>query len=91
MLKQLQLTIYGNVQGVGFRYFSQMKAVQHEVKGWVRNCSDGSVEMIAEGTQDQLNLFIEEIRRGNPFSKVENIVVNEGSKLDGYKSFKIKY
>lgn len=90
-MKQIQLTVYGNVQGVGFRYFSQMKAVQHEVKGWVRNCPDGSVEIIAEGTQNQLNLFIEDVKRGNPFSKVDNIVVNEGNSIDGYKSFKIKY
>ena len=83
--------MFGNVQGVGFRYFSQMKAVQHQVKGWVHNCPDGSVEIIAEGKEDQLALFMEDVRRGNPFSKVDDIVVDENHKPEGFKSFKIKY
>ena len=91
LLKQIQLTVFGNVQGVGFRYFSQMKAVQYGVKGFVRNQTDGSVKIIVEGTQDQLSLFIEDVRKGNPFSKVDDILVEESNKFDGYTSFMIKY
>jgi acylphosphatase len=90
-LKQIHLTVFGNVQGVGFRYFSQMKAVQHQVKGWVRNRPDGSVEILAEANEDQLSHFIEEVRSGNPFSKVDDIDVHECCTPDGYTSFKIKY
>ena len=43
---QLHLIVSGKVQGVGFRYFSQMKAVQYGVTGWAKNLSDGSVEML---------------------------------------------
>lgn len=90
-MKQIHLTVFGRVQGVGFRYFSQMKAVQYGIRGWVRNCDDGSVEMIAEGTEENLQLFLEDVRRGNPFSTVDDIAIKEMEKTDGYHSFKIKY
>ena len=47
----------GKVQGVGFRYFSQMKAVQYGVTGWASNLSNNSVEIVALGTRDQLQPF----------------------------------
>lgn len=90
-MEQIHLTVYGKVQGVGFRYFSQMKAVQYDVCGWVKNSEAGSVEILAEGTQDNLNRFIEDIRGGNPFSKVTEMVVKDVDKVENYHSFKIKY
>ncbi len=90
-MKQILLTVYGKVQGVGFRYFSQMKAVQFNIKGWVRNCDDGSVEIFAQGSPDNLNRFIEEIKRGNPFSKVDDVMIKDENKSESYHSFMIKY
>jgi acylphosphatase len=90
-LKQIHLTVYGKVQGVGFRYFSQMKAVQYDVRGWVKNSEEGAVEILAEGTQGNLDLFIEDVRRGNPFSKVNDVIVQDTNKTESYQSFKIKY
>lgn len=90
-MKQVHLSIYGRVHGVGYRYFSQMKAIQYGIKGWVRNCDDGSVEMIAEGTMDMLKEFIEDIKKGNPFSTVDNVIVTENTNTEGFHSFKIKY
>jgi acylphosphatase len=90
-LKQIHVNVSGNVQGVGFRYFSQMKAVQYNIRGWVRNCEDGSVEIVAEGTEDNLQLYLEDVRKGNPFSTVDDIMVKEIDEIKGYHSFKIKY
>ena len=67
---QLHIIVSGKVQSVGYRYFSQMKAVQYGVTGWARNVSDDTVEICALGTKDQLDPFIEDLRRGNPFSKI---------------------
>jgi acylphosphatase len=61
------------------------------VRGWVRNCADGSVEMVAQGTEEQLQSFLEDIKKGNPFSIVEEIVVNESTTNETFPSFKIKY
>ena len=47
--KRVRLLIHGRVQGVFFRASAQQKAVELELSGWVRNNSDGSVEILAEG------------------------------------------
>jgi len=52
----------GKVQGVGFRYTTKNVATGYEVTGVVRNLSDGRVELIAEGPQDELEAFQQGIR-----------------------------
>jgi len=88
---QLRIIVSGKVQGVGYRYFSQMKAVQYGIKGWVKNLPDGSVEIIALGTNDQLEPFLEELRNGNPFSKINDMEITEMDPIDHFQSFTIKY
>jgi acylphosphatase len=90
-LIQLQIIVSGEVQGVGYRYYTQMKAIQFGITGWVRNLHEGGVEILASGEKPDLNLFIEEIRRGNPFSTVNHIEIHETEKTEIYKSFAIKY
>ncbi|WP_121610054.1 acylphosphatase [Mesobacillus foraminis] len=88
---QWQLIVKGRVQGVGFRYFTQMKAVQYGINGWVRNREDGSVEILASGNEEELNQFIADIRKGNPFSKVDHVDIQEAAGSECCHSFKIKY
>ncbi len=88
---QLRIIVSGKVQGVGYRYFSQMKAVQYGVKGWVKNLADGSVEVIARGENNQLEPFIADLRKGNPFSKINNLEITEMDQLEHFHSFTIKY
>jgi acylphosphatase len=88
---QLHIIVSGKVQGVGFRYFSQMKAVQYGITGWAKNLADGSVEIVASGSKDQLDPFIEDLRIGNPFSKINNIEITESGITEDYHSFTIKY
>ena len=49
--------IRGEVQGVGYRFFAQRAAARHQVLGHVRNCVDGSVEVIAEGSANEVEEF----------------------------------
>ncbi len=88
---QLHIIVSGKVQGVGYRYFSQMKAVQYGVTGWAKNLPDGSVEILAIGTNDQLEPFIGDLRIGNPFSKIEDLKITESEKTEDFHSFTIKY
>lgn len=89
---QLQIVVSGRVQGVGFRYFTQMKAVQYGINGWVRNRDDGSVEIMASGTEENLEQFASDIKKGNPFSKVDHIDIQETAvSHENCHSFKIKY
>ncbi|WP_071396151.1 acylphosphatase [Bacillus tuaregi] len=88
---QLHIIVSGKVQGVGYRYFSQMKAVQYGVTGWAKNLADDSVEIIAVGSKDQLDPFVEELRIGNPFSKITDMEITESEVTENFHSFTIKY
>ncbi|MFE8701443.1 acylphosphatase [Cytobacillus sp. FJAT-54145] len=88
---QLHIMVSGKVQGVGYRYFAQMKAVQYGIKGWVRNSDDNSVEIVAVGEQEQVDQFVKVLREGNPFSKVTNVEISQLEESSSFQSFKIKY
>jgi hypothetical protein len=47
--QRVEATVYGRVQGVSFRYYTQQKARQLGLTGWVANHPDGSVRLVAEG------------------------------------------
>ncbi len=82
----------GRVQGVGFRYAIYQKAIQHDVKGWVRNNDDGTVEMEAEGTKKQLKTFVRSLDKWpNPFIKVTDKKITYLDEEKGYKDFSIVY
>ena len=60
----LRAVVHGYVQGVGFRYFVLSRARLLGVVGYVRNRTDGTVEVIAEGTHEQLGSLLEALERG---------------------------
>lgn len=62
--KQVYILISGRVQGVGFRYFSLDKAEELHITGWVRNTSDGKVEIEACGEPTNLDTFIDWMKMG---------------------------
>lgn len=90
-MKGMFIKVEGSVQGVGFRFFTQTIAVKYGISGWVRNTSDGSVEMEAVGNEEQLQAFIHEVKQGPPFSKVTKVNIEELQTLSHYSSFKIAY
>jgi acylphosphatase len=65
--------ISGTVQGVGFRYFTQRAAAKIKVGGYVRNLSDGRVEVFVMGTTQQLGELRSELERGPRFSSVAEV------------------
>jgi acylphosphatase len=67
------ITVIGHVQGVFFREWTLRVAAQLGVAGWVRNRSDGSVEIYAVGSADQLDRFASELRSGSPASRVDKV------------------
>ena len=66
------LKIYGQVQGVGFRYRANYAADSLGVTGWVRNEWDGSVEMEVQGTESQINQLLTLINKGT-YVNIEEI------------------
>ncbi len=69
-----QITFYGQVQGVGFRYRAKCAAEFAGATGWVRNEEDGSVSMEIQGTEEQIDEVIQEIERGS-YVRIENMNV----------------
>ncbi|MEM4715612.1 MAG: acylphosphatase, partial [Candidatus Nitrosocaldus sp.] len=60
------VTIHGRVQGVGFRPFVYRIAIANNLKGYVRNMGDGSVEIVVEGYEHDLEEFIHALRHDKP-------------------------
>nr|WP_219914549.1 acylphosphatase [Thalassobacillus sp. CUG 92003] len=86
------LIVQGRVQGVGFRATAQQIAGKYNITGWVRNQSDGSVEIEAEGSDKNLESFIQAMKKGpSTFAKVENVKVEKSEQEQGFQSFEVKY
>ena len=66
----VHIIVCGHVQGVFFRASAQARASELGITGWVRNLTDGKVEIHAEGNQDALDNFIEWCHKGPPSAEV---------------------
>jgi acylphosphatase len=71
--QRLEATIRGEVQGVGFRWFVRRQAAQLTVSGWVANQADGSVRVVAEGSQDALAQLLRQLHAGPPGAFVRTV------------------
>lgn len=65
--------IFGRVHGVFFRATTQEHATALQLAGWVRNRSDGTVELVAEGPADQIDALLAWCREGPPLARVERV------------------
>ncbi len=72
-MKAIHLTITGRVQGVFFRATTKDKADSLGILGWVKNCADGSVEIVAQGEEDALKEFVAWCHEGPGAAEVENV------------------
>lgn len=84
----LHIFVYGHVQGVGFRSWAASRAKRLGVKGWVRNCPDGTVELVAEGKKSVLETYIDILQEGNGWSRTESINIKH-IQIRGYIQFTI--
>ncbi|PJG82747.1 acylphosphatase [Caviibacterium pharyngocola] len=69
-----QFQVYGVVQGVGFRYFTWKEAVKIGVVGYVKNLSDGSVSVVAQGSASQLDALRQWLQKGPKTAIVERVI-----------------
>jgi acylphosphatase len=87
-MKQIIIRITGKVQGVSFRYTTKVVADQMGVRGMIRNESDGSLYIEAEGDDTLLEVFLEWCHEGPDRAKIENITVTPGE-VKNYRNFEI--
>ncbi len=88
-MKEIYCKVYGNVQGVFFRTFAQEQAKAFGVTGYAKNLDDGTVEVVAQGTQEQLDQFMSKISVGPENAEVESIDFQKGPVEEPYTQFDI--
>ncbi len=88
---RVHLIIKGRVQGVFYMANTEKKALEMNLKGWVRNLSDGNVEVVAEGPRHKLEELIAWCWKGSPAANVEDIEAEWEENQNEYEDFKIKY
>ena len=74
MRRRLHVIVRGEVQGVGFRAFTEREAARHALSGWVRNLRDGGVEAFAEGDEADLNAWLAALYRGPSAARVKEVL-----------------
>jgi len=87
----VKLTVSGRVQGVGFRWFIKQKADNLGLKGYVRNLSNGNVEIEAEGDDTKVDELLNHAQRGPGFANVANIDVERKDYTGSYGAFEITH
>ncbi|URZ15068.1 acylphosphatase [Clostridium felsineum] len=90
-MERYLVKVSGRVQGVGFRYFVQSTAGLNQITGTVENCEDGTVRIEIQGEDDNINKFLYEIRKGNTFVHIDEMVTKKIEIIDKERKFKIKY
>lgn len=86
MSVELLAIFKGQVQGVGFRYLAKKMAETHKINGTVRNLADGSVELIAQGSREELERFCALLHQEFAIQEIQK---NYRSPLSNYSSFSI--
>ena len=85
----MQIFYSGHVQGVGFRYTVKIVAAGFEVAGTVRNLTDGRVELIAEGSREELDAFRKAIPEEGLAGFIRNEDVSWSEAVGSFRGFEI--
>jgi acylphosphatase len=88
-VKRVKAIVDGIVQGVGYRYNVKHIAIRYKLKGYVKNLDDGRVEIVAEGDEESLSKFLNDIRIKKEPILVESIDVSYEEPTGEFKAFKI--
>ena len=85
----IKLILHGKVQGVGVRFVVNKIAKDFVVEGYVKNLSDGTVEIVAVGEKQEIQRFVEAIKKKTP-GTIENIVLIKPQVLQRFSGFTIE-
>ena len=88
-MKEILCIVYGNVQGVFFRRYIQIKAQELGLTGTASNLEDGTVEIVVQGKESDLRMFLDLIYTGPEEAEVESANVQWGPVTDKLADFSI--
>lgn len=86
----VRLVVHGRVQGVGFRFTAREAAVECGVEGWVRNLSDGSVEIVAQGSPAAVARMTAWAHRGPRHAAVDGVRVESLAVSPDLRGFEVR-
>jgi len=86
-----KIKVQGVVQGVGYRFFAVKKAREYKIFGYVRNLSDGNVEIVAEGEKGLIMDFVEELRIGPLSATVTTVDTEWFDRPREFEDFEIQF
>ena len=89
-MKHLEIVVKGRVQGVNFRRYTLQKALELDLKGFVKNTPEGNVIIHAQGEELILNQLLTWCKKGSPLSMVDTIEVIE-LPVEVFSTFEIRY
>jgi len=89
-MKRITATVYGHVQGVYFRDYTEREAIQLGVTGWVANQVDGTVKVVAEGPEAALTHLVEWLHTGSPLAHVDWVDVTWSTATHEFTRFRIR-
>lgn len=90
-LTRAEITVYGEVQRVGYRFIVQDTAGRFNVKGYVQNMPDGTIKVIAEAPKETIKKFIKALKVKEPPINVQHIQTKCSKPTNESKYFTIKY
>jgi acylphosphatase len=89
--KRLEATVHGYVQGVGFRYWVREQARWLSVRGYVRNLPNRTVEVVAEGNEQDLVSLLSLLQDGPPTASVKKVDVKWRSGSGTFRGFEVRF
>ena len=89
MKKNYCIKVFGKVQGVAFRYHTRENAQILGISGFVKNLPDSSVYIEAEGTEPNIQQFIDWCKHGPTWARVDKIQINE-EPIQNFKGFDVR-
>ena len=81
----------GRVQGVAYRFYAEKYAARLDITGWVRNLEDGRVEVLAEGSAEQIEAFLERLKEGPSLARVDSFEVRRESSTGEFLDFRVAF
>jgi acylphosphatase len=91
MIKEFRAIVSGRVQMVMYRDFAQRHAKKHRVVGTVKNLPDGTVEVIAQGEEQDLHAYLKKLHRGPILARVREVQVAWREPSSEFGGFNITY
>ena len=90
-MKKVRAIVSGRVQGVWYRAHTRDKAVELGIRGFVRNLPDGTVEIVAQGDDEQVDALMNWARIGPPLADVTEVRAREMAEDEVFSSFDVRY